>query len=257
MDTEQTTSAGALTQAPAHLWIGSEQVLIPRLKKMLKEHLCPQGGCDSCIDCSNVNAQEHHALMWLTTEKSYTLDALEAIHTTIAYALDAGTHYFFVIQKADQLSVQASNKLLKSIEEPPAGYHFILMTPSREPILPTIRSRCVVYQDTTITENGSQARMTIWNHFTSRTRNAIQFLKDVDELKLSDQEAALLCQALLSFWIDKSKKAVLSADDTAYARAHQQRMIIQRHLHKLPMPGSSKLFLKNLYLLTSAARMHE
>ena len=46
-------------------------------------------------------------------------------------------HYFFVIQKADLLTLACSNRLLKPIEEPPAGYHFIFLSESLDQIIPT------------------------------------------------------------------------------------------------------------------------
>ncbi len=50
-----------------------------------------------------------------------------------------------LFQDAESLSVQASNLLLKLLEEPPAGVHFILCASSESAILPTIRSRCQLW----------------------------------------------------------------------------------------------------------------
>lgn len=254
MDKNQPIAPAPLILAPAHLWVGPDTVVLKKVKTALKQHLCPAQGCNSCMSCTQVDMQEHHAIMWFATDKNYTLDALEAIHSTIAYALEPGKHYFFIIQNADHLSMQAANRLLKSIEEPPAGYHFVLLCDSLEPILPTIRSRCIIYHDASQNTSSTQARMTIWNHFTTSNRNPVHFLKDIDELKLSDQEASQLCDALFAFWMEKTKRALLAKDETAYNYAYKQMHVYQDHLHKLPMPGSSKLFLKNLYLQSIAHR---
>jgi DNA polymerase-3 subunit delta' len=50
----------------------------------------------------------------------------------------------FVIERADQLGEEAANRLLKTIEEPPAYVHLILITDRLGDVLPTIRSRCQV-----------------------------------------------------------------------------------------------------------------
>jgi DNA polymerase-3 subunit delta' len=53
-------------------------------------------------------------------------------------------HRFIVIDQVDKITVQAANALLKSLEEPPQGVHFILITSNLSQVLPTIRSRCQV-----------------------------------------------------------------------------------------------------------------
>lgn len=238
---------------PAYLWVGNHDNLVKKTKAWLKNRLCPSSGCSRCVTCRQIDAQEHHAVIWLSTDKQYTLDTIEIIHETIAYRLAEGQECFFVLQKADHLSTQSSNSLLKSIEEPPAGYHFILLSESLETIIPTIRSRCRVEMDKKV-EFSCGIHMSLWNHFTSSQTNPAQFLKDIEETKLSEHEAAQLCDALFAFWIEKAKKALSADNDTAYERAQKHIAVYQRHLHMLPMPGSSKLFLKNLYLQSAQLR---
>lgn len=64
-----------------------------------------------------------------------------AIENIGLYAYQA-KYKFLVIDKADKMTVSASNSLLKLIEEPPADTIIILTTFSEEGVLPTIRSRC-------------------------------------------------------------------------------------------------------------------
>ncbi|MCC6137363.1 MAG: AAA family ATPase [Bdellovibrionaceae bacterium] len=59
---------------------------------------------------------------------------------------------FIIIDQAEKLTVQAANALLKSIEEPPEGVHFILITSNLSMLLPTIRSRCQVFSFSGLTE---------------------------------------------------------------------------------------------------------
>lgn len=59
---------------------------------------------------------------------------------------------FVIIDQAEKLTVQAANALLKSVEEPPEGVHFILITSNLSMLLPTIRSRCQVFSFSALTE---------------------------------------------------------------------------------------------------------
>ncbi|MEM1031682.1 MAG: DNA polymerase III subunit delta' [Myxococcota bacterium] len=59
----------------------------------------------------------------------------------VAYAPHEAQAQVFIIRDADQLSISAANALLKTLEEPRAGTHFILLTSQPERLLDTIRSR--------------------------------------------------------------------------------------------------------------------
>ena len=82
--------------------------------------------------------------MWLTPEKSYTLPQLQPIFETISLQLAPDEHFFFIIEHADALTPACANSLLKVMEEPPTGYHFLLLAERQDTILPTIRSRAVI-----------------------------------------------------------------------------------------------------------------
>ena len=56
-----------------------------------------------------------------------------------------GKARFFIIEEADRLNEASSNAFLKTLEEPPATSHLILITSRPAQLLPTIRSRCQVF----------------------------------------------------------------------------------------------------------------
>ncbi|MFT3772273.1 MAG: hypothetical protein QM820_43285 [Minicystis sp.] len=59
-----------------------------------------------------------------------------------------------IIDDADRMNEESANALLKTLEEPPAGSILFLITPSIEPILPTIRSRCQPIRFGPLAESG-------------------------------------------------------------------------------------------------------
>ncbi len=152
---------------PAQLWLGSHDTLTAEAITCLQKHFCSDDGCGVCAPCKQVREQQHHAVMWLYPEKQYTLEAVKPIHERLAFALDEEQNYFFIIQKADFLTTQSANSLLKSIEEPPTGYHFILCAERSEYILPTIKSRCVVH--TFDNETIIDQHQDLYHYFTQTT----------------------------------------------------------------------------------------
>ena len=132
---------------PAQLWIGKPLALHDITTKYLQQQLCSNNGCGVCTTCFQIKQEQHHAALWLQPEKTqYTIATLDPIFKTISYALAPDQPFFIIIQKADLLTQLCANSLLKSLEEPPAGYHFILLAEREDQILPTIHSRCVVKQ---------------------------------------------------------------------------------------------------------------
>ncbi len=235
---------------PAQLLVGQNSTTIAHTKNLLKKTFCPKNGCLRCSVCMQIEQEQHHAAMWLEPENSYTLDAIEPIFKTIAFALEPDDHLFFIIQKAEFLTTACSNSLLKAVEEPPAGYHFIFLTERAQQILPTIRSRC-----------------TITNLYATSQLNSTCDLVEIFKQKVSCFPSAfmsLLAQEnpteartleyldeLLAHWTIEQKKAPETKGlNDSYG--NQMIELIKDGLRKPPMPGSSKLFWKNFYLLAKS-----
>lgn len=232
---------------PATLWIGNYEVMMEYVLLFLQQQLCPNRGCGICKLCRNITQQQHHACTWIRPSNLYTLDDLATIHTTIAYALAPHEHHFFVITKADYLTTQCANSLLKSLEEPPTGYHFILLAQKEEALVPTVRSRCVIH--TFKTEAATYNQSTLWKVFTQSTMLSPQgFLKDLEKTKIHEQETLELIEHLQSFWLEQAKTYLLNNNETEYQQAQHLVTIFNQALRMPPMPGSSNLFWKNLFL---------
>lgn len=233
--------------APAYLIIGSHEASFEKTKALLQNSLCLDKGCMNCIICKQINEEQHHSILWLTPEKEhYTLEQLEIIHSTIAYKLADREHYFIVIQKAERLSTTCANSLLKSIEEPPAGYHFILLAERIEFILPTIRSRCQV--EMLYNSPSNTTKQSLLKFFIEKNNDPLSFLKELELSKIGEQESIQLLNKVFYYWIETSKNAVKNNNQEEYKKSAAIIKIVNQLFLKLPMPGSSKLFLKNLFL---------
>ena len=194
-----------------------------------------------------IRTEQHHAIHWFCPEKYYTLDSLGSLFSTIQLQLNPGEQHFFILKHADYLSAACANALLKPMEEPPQGYHFILLAQRLEQILPTIRSRCVLttYQRQLTTP----VHQTLFDHLTGQIKpNPFTFLKELDKSKINERESFELADSLLKHSIAQFEKAVADRNGNEQKKAQRLSKTVEGALAHPPMPGSSKVFLKNLYL---------
>lgn len=235
---------------PAYLWVGSGETLKKTLNLFLKKIFCKNfigNSCSNknCKECPKIDTNQHHNIRYLYPEKSqYTVSQLDIIFESIIYSLDAGEHFFFVIDKAELLNIACANKLLKSLEEPPQGYHFILLAKRTENILPTIVSRCVI--NNFGQENNLEFNV-LFKHFTGES-NFDQFALDLSQTKIPESEIVDFLDQIYNFWYSKLTLANNQDDLNLKNRAANIINLIDNLRKYPPMPGSSQIFLKNLYM---------
>ena len=100
--------------------------------------------CGQCNQCLLVKAGTHADLLYIGLEDSKQIK-VEQIRRLIEWAnqtAQQGGKQVCIINPADKMNVQASNALLKSLEEPTANTIIMLVTDQRSTLLPTVRSRC-------------------------------------------------------------------------------------------------------------------
>ena len=111
--------------------------------------LCPERpdvGCGVCTTCQRVLTGNHPDVDWLLPDGkagTISVEAARACHIRQAHAPYEGKAYVVVVDPADALGEGAGNALLKTIEEPRPGIHFLLLTTNLQGMLPTILSRAL------------------------------------------------------------------------------------------------------------------
>lgn len=233
------------TLPPAQLWIGRHDNALQEVEQFLQKMLCKNNACHTCITCMQIREKQHHALMWLHPEKNYTIDQLEDLFAALTFQLQPDELFFFIIQKADFLSPACANKLLKPMEEPPTGYHFILLAERAELILPTIKSRCAIYS----LNNAPSAHDShpIYECFTKKLVPADEFSKIVDTSALNERESVELLDTILHYWLSQYKTNSCLPENNLTTITAIINALESAHLQP-PMPGSSIIFWRNLYL---------
>ncbi len=227
------------TLPPAQLFVGQQSTMLKAAEQLLQTMLCRNNSCNTCIACMQIREKQHHAVMWLHPEKNYTIDQLDDLFSTLSLQLQSNEHFFFILQKADFLTAACANKLLKPMEEPPAGYHFILLAEHPEQILPTIKSRCTLHVLTSQTTQ--QTSHPLVEVFTKKMVASNEFTKILDATTINERETMELLDDIISHWLreyQQQKKGHLMPLITKLQKARLQP----------PMPGSSILFWRNLYL---------
>jgi DNA polymerase-3 subunit delta' len=232
------------TLPPAQLWIGKHEHIVQKAELFLQKTFCLQNGCQTCITCMHIRDKQHHAIMWLYPDKTYTIEQLDSIFQTIVYSLQPTEKFFFIIQKADFLTTHCANKLLKPMEEPPAGYHFILLAEHTDTILPTIKSRCTLHIFTT--KNNTISHELLFQSFTTQRHSPSEFSKIIDNAHINERESIELFNEIMNYWINKTKQNNTPDQKTDYVT--EIITILKKAHNKLPMPGSSLLFWRNVYL---------
>lgn len=116
--------------------LGFVQALVCEMRTIVKAKAC--GSCGACL---RVESQQSEAL--LVIEPAGTQIKIEQAHEVLRFLnlQKLGRARAVIIDQAHLLNPQASNALLKSIEEPAPGNYFFLITSNPSALLPTIRSR--------------------------------------------------------------------------------------------------------------------
>ena len=97
--------------------------------------------CGICPSCQRVRKKQHESLMWVVPDGLQI--KIESAHQIIHFLSlkKLRRHNVVVIEEAHKLNIRTGNALLKTLEEPPEGTVFILLTSQPSSLLPTIRSR--------------------------------------------------------------------------------------------------------------------
>ncbi|MBR1785817.1 MAG: DNA polymerase III subunit gamma/tau [Paludibacteraceae bacterium] len=107
--------------------------------------------CNECESCRNFNEQRSFNIYELDAASNNSVDDIRKLMEQVAIPPQNGRYKVFIIDEVHMLSTAAFNAFLKTLEEPPSYVIFILATTEKEKLLPTIISRCQVYDFQRIT----------------------------------------------------------------------------------------------------------
>ena len=178
--------------------------------------------CGQCESCQAFNEQRSFNIFELDAASNNSVEHIKTLMEQTRIPPQVGKYKVFIIDEVHMLSTAAFNAFLKTLEEPPAHVIFILATTEKHKILPTILSRCQIYDF---------ERMTV--------RNTIDHLKTVaDKEGISYEEEAL---AVIAEKADGGMRDALSIFDQA-ASFCQGNITYQKVIEDLNVLDSENYF---------------
>ena len=178
--------------------------------------------CGECESCQAFNEQRSFNIFELDAASNNSVEHIKTLMEQTRIPPQVGKYKVFIIDEVHMLSTSAFNAFLKTLEEPPAHVIFILATTEKHKILPTILSRCQIYDF---------ERMTI--------RNTIDHLKSVAEKEgITYEEEAL---AIIAEKADGGMRDALSIFDQA-ASFCQGNITYQKVIEDLNVLDSENYF---------------
>ncbi|WP_343701154.1 DNA polymerase III subunit gamma/tau [Chitinophaga sp.] len=116
------------------------------------ENLQPDGeACNACNSCRTFNEGSSFNIHELDAASNNSVDDIRTLVDQVRFAPQAGKYKIYIIDEVHMLSSSAFNAFLKTLEEPPSYAIFILATTEKHKILPTILSRCQIFDFKRIT----------------------------------------------------------------------------------------------------------
>lgn len=186
--------------------------------------------CGVCSSCLRVYARQSEGVIFLEPEKEQIkIDAARAVVDQLALST-WGKARIVIIDEAHLLNPQAANALLKSIEEPPKNTHFILLSPSQESILKTLRSRSQIMRfaelsraELSLLDQPSEdpemrdAAFAIWRKFLSGAdAEAIEMTREkMDSRERAQQATRLWLDSVRDLWFARKNLGPLIHDEFA------------------------------------------
>lgn len=109
--------------------------------------------CNQCTSCKSFNEGTSLNIHELDAASNNSVDDIRTLTEQVRFAPQAGKYKVYIIDEVHMLSSSAFNAFLKTLEEPPPYAIFILATTEKHKILPTILSRCQIFDFKRITPN--------------------------------------------------------------------------------------------------------
>lgn len=101
--------------------------------------------CDECESCKSFNEGQSLNVYELDAASNNSVDDIRSLVDQVRFAPQLGSHKVYIIDEVHMLSNAAFNAFLKTLEEPPKHAIFILATTEKHKIIPTILSRCQIF----------------------------------------------------------------------------------------------------------------
>ncbi|MCX6211774.1 MAG: DNA polymerase III subunit gamma/tau [Bacteroidetes bacterium] len=152
--------------------------------------------CDSCVSFEKGGSLNIHEL---DAASNNSVDDIRTLVEQVRFAPQAGKYKVYIVDEVHMLSTSAFNAFLKTLEEPPPYAIFILATTEKHKILPTILSRCQIFDFRRINNNDTVLHLEeiIGKEHINAEKNALQLIAQKSEGCMRD--ALSILDKIVSF----------------------------------------------------------
>ena len=176
--------------------------------------------CNECESCKAFNEGRSYNIFELDAASNNSVENIKTLMEQTRIPPQVGRYKVFIIDEVHMLSTAAFNAFLKTLEEPPAHVVFILATTEKHKILPTIISRCQIYdfERMTVANIMKQLKMVAEKEGITYEEEALNVIAEKadggmrDALSVFDQ-AASFCQGDITYQKVIEDLNVLDADN--------------------------------------------
>lgn len=230
-----------------YLYIGSADIIKKLAITFAQNLFCSNYSSKACLKCNEcllTMKKQHWNLKFITPKSiNYNLSDLEEIFNILRFKLIEPEKVCIILENADLLTPSCANSLLKLLEEPSPGYFIILLAQNKNSMLPTVSSRCITQyftREQEVMENLLESFFQLDAKF-----SPVEFNRVLDKIELAETVIINL--------LDKLNADLLNNVETndQSTKAQQALEILAKVRNNLPLPGSYKFFLKNIYLKLS------
>jgi len=127
--------------------------------------------CNTCESCLSFNENRSYSIHELDAASNNSVDDIRTLTEQVRIPPQIGSYSIYIIDEVHMLSQAAFNAFLKTLEEPPAHAIFVLATTEKHKIIPTILSRCQIFDFNRI-----------------RVEDAVDYLKTIAEKEQLEYE---------------------------------------------------------------------
>ncbi|SDK59744.1 DNA polymerase III subunit delta' [Sediminibacillus albus] len=201
---------------------GKKAISMIMAKSIFCQHQDGQEPCQHCKECQRIESGNHPDVHWVIPDgQSIKKDQILHLQKEFTYTGLESNQKVYIIEDAEKMTANASNRLLKFLEEPSKQTTAMLLTSNSQSILQTIRSRCQI--------------------MALKPLNASNLEKQLQEEGLSLSNARLMSAITNNI----SEALEISGDDWF---ANARKLVVQLIEVLQTKPEEAMLFLNNLWL---------
>jgi DNA polymerase-3 subunit delta' len=242
--------------------------------------------CGNCKSCKKIKSRSHPDIIFIEpTDQKIKIDTIRDIIKIVSLKPYEARYRLIIIKDADLMNLEASNALLKSLEEPPANTIFVLTTSRKHGLIDTILSRCYILNFKPLSFNKVSEVLNIKYDFEKSESEILSILSDgdieqaqimgkkdwikkrewiIDEFvkidKYGGRELVLLSEKIS---IDKNRVTIFIKIIISFLRdieiyKNNPDLIVNKdkikYIKKLSLELSSELVFKKFHLITDVER---